>query len=148
MTQPPFDLRSHVAIVTGANHGIGAATARTLAACGAGVLVSYLRIADSGDSAIPEIYRRNRAADAQHILAAIAASGGRAIAREADLADAAIPARLFDMAEAQFGHVDILVNKCDRLAGRHIHGDAARPVRNSCTPHRAGSGSTVSVMRS
>jgi len=29
--QPPFDLHSHVAIVTGANHGIAAAAARTLA---------------------------------------------------------------------------------------------------------------------
>ena len=110
MTQPPFDLHGHVAIVTGANHGIGAATARTLAACGAGVLVSYLRIADPGDSGIPETYRRNRAADAQHVLAAIAASRGHAIAVEADLADAATAGRLFDVAEAQFGPVDVLVN--------------------------------------
>lgn len=110
MTQPPFDLHGHVAIVTGANHGIGAATARTFAACGAGVLVSYLRIADTGEPGIPETYRRNRAADAEHVLAAIAASGGRAIALEADLADAATAVRLFDVAEAQFGHVDILVN--------------------------------------
>ena len=110
MTQAPFDLHGHVAIVTGANHGIGAATARMLAACGAGVLVSYLRIADPVDSGIPETYRRNRAADAEHVLTAIAAAGGNAIALEADLADGPTPARLFDAAEAQLGHVDILVN--------------------------------------
>ena len=42
-------LRGHVAIVTGANHGIGAATARELAARGAAVLVTYLRVAGTGD---------------------------------------------------------------------------------------------------
>ena len=41
---PLFDLTGHVAIVTGANHGIGAATARVLSECGARVLVTYLRL--------------------------------------------------------------------------------------------------------
>jgi hypothetical protein len=72
--------------------------------------VSYLPIADPGDSAIHETYRRTRASDADHVLAAVADSGGRAIALEADLADAATPVRLFDVAEARFGNVDILVN--------------------------------------
>ena len=38
----PYDLTGHVALITGANHGIGAATARVLARCGAAVLVSYI----------------------------------------------------------------------------------------------------------
>ena len=108
--QLPFDLSGHVAIVTGANHGIGAATARVLAGCGAAVLVTYLRIPDTGDPDGPAAYRNNRAADASSVLDAIAASGGRAIAMEADLADGATAARLFDAAAAQFGHVDILIN--------------------------------------
>ena len=51
------DLRNHVALVTGGNHGIGAATARALAASGAAVLVSYLRLDDAPDPGIPETYR-------------------------------------------------------------------------------------------
>ena len=105
-----FDLQNHVALVTGANHGIGAATARMLAACGAAVVVSYLRIPDSGDVTVPQLYRHHRAMDAASVLTAIHAEGGRAVAFEADLADAGTPARLFDAAEETFGPVDILIN--------------------------------------
>jgi 3-oxoacyl-[acyl-carrier protein] reductase len=42
-------LRGHVALVTGANHGIGASTAKTLAERGAAVVLTYLRIPDPGD---------------------------------------------------------------------------------------------------
>ena len=66
MTIPHVDLRTHVAIVTGANHGIGAATARMLASCGAGVLMTYLRIAGEVDSGLPESYHRDRASSADH----------------------------------------------------------------------------------
>ena len=72
----PFNLDGHVALVTGANHGIGAATARVLAACGAAVVVSYLRIPDPGDPAVPELYRRHRAPDAAAVLTAIQAPAG------------------------------------------------------------------------
>jgi 3-oxoacyl-[acyl-carrier protein] reductase len=110
VTPPPFNLQHHVVLITGANHGIGAATARTLAACGAAVVVSYLRIADSGDAAVPQLYRRHRAMDGGQVLAAIRSQGGRAVAVEADLTDAATSERLFDSAEAAFGPVDILIN--------------------------------------
>jgi 3-oxoacyl-[acyl-carrier protein] reductase len=110
MTAAPFDLSAHVALVTGANHGIGAATARTLSACGARVLITYFRVHDEADSGIPEAYRRHRALDAEHVLAAIRAAGGQAITVEADLADPATAVRLFDIAEAELGPIDILVN--------------------------------------
>lgn len=110
MTVAPFNLSAHVALVTGANHGIGAATARTLSECGARVLITYVRVQDERDSGIPEAYRRHRASDAEHVLAAIRAAGSQAIASEADLADPATAMRLFDIAEAELGPVDILVN--------------------------------------
>ncbi len=100
----------HVAIVSGANHGIGAATSRALAAQGCAVLCTYRTLRDQVDPAVPEAYRRNRARTADQIVADIEAQGGRAVSIEADLADAATPARLFDLAEQRLGPVDVLVN--------------------------------------
>jgi 3-oxoacyl-[acyl-carrier protein] reductase len=105
--QPGTD---HVAIVTGANHGIGAATARALAAQGCAVMCTYRPLHDAADPVVPETYRRNRASNADHVVAAIRRNGGTAIAVDADLQDAESPVRLFDAAESQLGPVDILVN--------------------------------------
>lgn len=104
----PFDLNGHVALITGANHGIGAATAAALARCGAAVLISYLRLSDP--EGLPEAYRSNRAKDATGILATIWEFGGQAAAMEADLRDSATIPKLFEFAETKFGPVDILVN--------------------------------------
>jgi len=104
------ELSGRVAVVTGANHGIGAATAVALAARGASVLVTYLQLDDAPDPGTPEAYRRNRAKDATAVLEAVGAVGGVGHAVEADLADPGTPARLFDVAERELGAVDILVN--------------------------------------
>ncbi len=98
------------AIVTGANHGIGAATAVALARQGCSVLCTYLRIEDQFDPGMPQAYRDHRAGPADAVIAEIDAAGGRAVAIEADLSDPATPAALFDAAEGQLGPVDILVN--------------------------------------
>jgi 3-oxoacyl-[acyl-carrier protein] reductase len=82
----PYDLKGHVALITGADHGIGAATAIALAACGAAVLLSYLRTQDPED--FPEPYRSNRAKTADDVVTAIRTRGTRAVALEADLRDA------------------------------------------------------------
>ncbi|MGN6171429.1 MAG: SDR family NAD(P)-dependent oxidoreductase [Streptosporangiaceae bacterium] len=61
--------------------------------------------------------------------------GGRALAVEADLSDAATPAALFDAAEEQLGPVDILVNNASGwladtfgAAGPDRLGRSLRPV--------------------
>ena len=103
-------IAEHTAIVTGANHGIGAATAVALARRGCAVLCTFLRVEDPADPGIPQAYRDHRARDAGPVVAGIQADGGRAAAVEADLSDPATPAMLFDAAEKQLGPVDILVN--------------------------------------
>jgi 3-oxoacyl-[acyl-carrier protein] reductase len=100
----------HVAIVTGANHGIGAAVAVALASRGIAVLASYLRQDTAVDPGTPELYGEQRASDASEMVDQVRASGGSIEAVEADLADAATAPMLFDTAERQLGPVDILVN--------------------------------------
>jgi 3-oxoacyl-[acyl-carrier protein] reductase len=108
--EPEVVMAGHTAIVTGANHGIGAAAAAALAQRGCGVLCTFLRVEDPADAGIPQAYRDHRAQGAAAVVAQIRAGGGRAVAVEADLSDPATPAVLFDAAEEQLGPVDILVN--------------------------------------
>jgi 3-oxoacyl-[acyl-carrier protein] reductase len=116
-------LQGKVAVVTGANHGLGAASARALAAQGCSALLNYLRLPESATEGTTDAYRANRTQPADEVLAAIRDSGGTAEAWESDLADPATIPALFDQAEQRLGPVEILVNNA-----AHWEADTFVPV--------------------
>ena len=124
----------HTAIVTGANHGIGAATAQALARRECAVLCTFLRVDNPDDPGTPQEYRDYRAQDAAAVIGRIRDGGGRAAAVEADLSDPATPAMLFDTAEEQFGPVDILVNNATGWLADTFSGAAADRAGRSLQP--------------
>ncbi len=99
-----IDLSGKVALVTGSSRGIGRATARALAEAGAAVVVGY----------------KKSAALAEGLVEEIAASGGRAVAAGADIAEPAGARALVDRAVATFGTIDILVNNAGAWTGAPI----------------------------
>jgi len=86
-------LAGRVALVTGGGRGIGAATARELAARGAAVVVNYLSNADAANAVVKQIE----------------ADGGRALAVGGDVCSTDDIASLVDATVAQYGRVDIVV---------------------------------------
>ncbi len=82
------------AIVTGASRGIGAAIARQLSADGFAVIINYASGADGALQLVQELEGK----------------GGRAFAVQADVSDPEAVRRMFDVAEAACGGVDVLVN--------------------------------------
>ncbi len=98
------DLKSHIALVTGASRGIGAAIAVALAEAGAAVAVNY----------------RERADEAGAVVTRIKETGGRAIAIAADVSQAdAVTAMVRQVATA-LGPVDILINNAGVAIPRGI----------------------------
>ncbi len=117
-------LKGKVALITGANHGVGAATALAFAREGADVFLTYLRIfrdseagADAGRTDIaepgPRHYYGILGRDARDVVSAVRAQGVRCEAWEADLSDPNNIQHLMQRAEASFGKIDILVNNAD-----------------------------------
>jgi NAD(P)-dependent dehydrogenase (short-subunit alcohol dehydrogenase family) len=86
-------LEGRTAIVTGAGHGIGHATALALARAGA-------------DVAAVDIDK----AAAEKTAAAVAATGRRGLALAADVGDLAAIDQLVGRVAETFGHIDVLVN--------------------------------------
>ena len=103
MTIKP-DLNGHTALVTGASRGIGAAIAIALAEAGAAIAVNY----------------RQRADEADAVVAKIREFGGRATGIAADVSQAAAVAKMVDLASSALGAIDILVNNAGLAIVRSI----------------------------
>ena len=89
----PQILRGQKALVTGANSGIGLATAIALGRAGADVVVNYV----SGQDAAEDVVRQ------------IQAFGVRAFAHEADVSDEGQVVGMFARMLEEFGTIDLLV---------------------------------------
>ena len=87
-------LEGKTALVTGGSRGIGAAIAKRLASDGARVAITYSKGADAAASVVKEIER----------------AGGKAVAIQADAADAKAVKAAVEKTVATFGQLDILVN--------------------------------------
>ena len=87
-------LENKVALITGASRGIGAAIATKFAEEGASVAVTYA----------------NGQQKAAELVKAIEAAGGKAIAIQADNADASAVRNAVNLTAKTFGGLDILVN--------------------------------------
>ena len=91
---PVTGATGRVALVTGASSGIGAATARLLAARGMRVVVNYLHSSTA----------------AEEVVAGIKAAGGQAMAVQGDVREPAAVDSMIEQVRAAWGGVDVLVH--------------------------------------
>jgi 3-oxoacyl-[acyl-carrier protein] reductase len=94
----------HVALVTGASRGIGAAIALALAGTGAAVAVNY----------------RERLDEANALVARINQAGGRAFAVGADVSQGGAVTRMVEEIQTALGTIDILINNAGIAITRNL----------------------------
>jgi 3-oxoacyl-[acyl-carrier protein] reductase len=88
------NLTNKIALVTGGSRGIGAGIAKRLAADGARVAITYTQGADAAARVVKDIEQ----------------AGGKAVALQADAADAQAVTAAVEKVVATFGGLDVLVN--------------------------------------
>jgi 3-oxoacyl-[acyl-carrier protein] reductase len=103
------ELEGKIVLITGANHGIGAATAIAFAKQKAKIFATYLRINNNERNDTPD-YKNNQAKDANEVIGQIRSLDGVVKSLEADLSDVSKIPLLFDTAEKTVGPIDVLVN--------------------------------------
>jgi NAD(P)-dependent dehydrogenase (short-subunit alcohol dehydrogenase family) len=137
------ELDGKVALVTGGSRGIGAAVAKRLAALGADVAITYARSADR----------------AEEVVRTITDGGRRALAVQADSADAHEIVAAVDRVAETFGRLDILVSNAgifpfgpiedvaldevDRALA--VHARAVFLASQAAVRHMSGGGRIISI---
>jgi NAD(P)-dependent dehydrogenase (short-subunit alcohol dehydrogenase family) len=123
-------LAGKVALVTGGSRGIGAATARALAAEGADVVISYAASADKAAAVVQELQ----------------AQGVRALAVQADQAEPEQVEALVDATVREFGRIDILVNNAGVFTPGAL-ADAAASAGDLARQHAVNVGGVIAAIR-
>ena len=147
-------LDGKMALITGANHGIGAATARLFVEQGAAVCLTYyrppspysevqLRAAREANIGGDTLYRAMQQQAIEPLLQTLRAAGGTVHALEADLADPANVGVLFDACEAALGPVDVLVNNHTLCAPETFDPALAREGTDEAAEEGAGVGARL-----
>ncbi len=103
-TNATLDLEGKIVVITGGSRGIGAETARRMAAAGARVVVNYHGSEAAANAVVSEI-------------------GAQAIAIRADVSDPAAVKRLIEMVVSRFGSIDVLVNNAAIFEYNPFDGD-------------------------